>query len=122
MFEQHQLKLHWKNYCKTLQEEGKHNLHSILNEKVAELKNDFVLELFLDNKMQEEVVVDDKNKLLQYLQRNLKNDKIKLILTIKKIETLEAKAYTSEDKFVKMAEKNSALLKLKDEFGLEINY
>ena len=122
LFEQHQLKLHWKNYCKTLQEEGKHNLHSILNEKVAELKNDFVLELFLDNKMQEEVVVDDKNKLLQYLQRNLKNDKIKLILTIKKIETLEAKAYTSEDKFVKMAEKNSALLKLKDEFGLEINY
>ena len=121
-FEQHQLKLHWKNYCKTLQEEGKHNLHSILNEKVAELKNDFVLELFLDNKMQEEVVVDEKNKLLQYLQRNLKNDKIKLILTIKKIETVEAKAYTSEDKFVKMAEKNSALLKLKDEFGLEINY
>ena len=59
---------------------------------------------------------------MQYLQRNLKNDKIKLILTIKKIETLEAKAYTSEDKFVKMAEKNSALLKLKDEFGLEINY
>ena len=56
------------------------------------------------------------------MQRNLKNDKIKLILTIKKIETLEAKAYTSEDKFVKMAEKNSALLKLKDEFGLEINY
>ena len=43
-------------------------------------------------------------------------------IKINKIEESEIKAYTSEDKFKKMAIENESLLKLKDHFNLEIDY
>jgi hypothetical protein len=76
----------------------------------------------LDNKVQEEVFKEEYLDLLKFLKNKLLNDKLNIKIKINKIEESEIKAYTSEDKFKKMAIENESLLKLKDHFNLEIDY
>ena len=76
----------------------------------------------LDNKVQEQVIKDEKSKLLGYLKTQLENDSITLTVDVIHLKEEKMKAYTAEDKFKKMVKKNSKLLSLKNKFDLEIDY
>ena len=102
--------------------EGKHNLSSILVEKKILLSDSNNLTITLDNKVQEEVLMNEKTEIISFLRDKLNNDMISLQTEIKELEQHEVKAYTDEDKFKKMAEKQPVLLQMKDEFNLEIDY
>ena len=121
-FTQEDLEASWKNYATKIGLEGKHNLSSILKEKTPTISNGFVLELTLNNKVQEEVFNEEKSNILGFLKKSLINNSIQFNIKIKELEKQEIKAYTPEDKFKEMAEKNPALLKMKDQFGLELDY
>ena len=82
----------------------------------------FVVCITLDNKVQEEVLIDEKTKLLGYLKTQLENDSISLTVDVIPLKEEEMKAYTAEDKFKKMVKKNPDLLNLKDKFDLEIDF
>ena len=60
--------------------------------------------------------------IIGFLKKSLVNNRIQFNIKIKELEKQEIKAYTPEDKFKEMAEKNPALLKMKDQFGLELDY
>ena len=122
VFTQKDLINFWLVYCKEVQMAGKHNLHTILNEKAGVLKDNNNIEICLDNKVQEEVLNEEITPLLRRLKKDLKNDAISLNVIIKQIEEKEMRAYTAEDQFKKMADKNPILLKMKDQFGLEIDF
>ncbi len=122
VFTQKDLSNFWLVYCKEVQMAGKHNLHTILNEKAGVLKDNNNIEICLDNKVQEEVLNKEITPLLRRLKKDLKNDAISLNVIIKQIEEKEMRAYTAEDQFKKMADKNPILLKMKDQFGLEIDF
>jgi DNA polymerase-3 subunit gamma/tau len=78
--------------------------------------------IILDNKVQEEVINDEKTKLLRYFKSQLENDSISLTVKVTPLKEEEMKAYTAEDKFKKMVKKNPDLLNLKDKFDLEIDF
>ena len=121
-FTQKDLEASWKNYATKISLEGKHNLASILKEKTPIIIDDFVLELTLINKVQEEVLNENKSNIIGFLKKSLINNSIQLNIIIKELEKQEIKAYTPEDKFKEMAEKNPTLLEMKDQFGLELDY
>ena len=120
-FTQENLNSCWQKFASEKQNDGKHNLLSILRDKKAILGDDYNICVSLDNKVQEEVLNEERSNILGYLKSKLENDKITLKIDIKPIKEEEIKAYTPEDKFKKMAKKNPHLLTLKEGFDLEIN-
>ena len=68
-FTKEDLKASWKNYATKIGLEGKHNLSSILKEKTPTICDDFVLELVLNNKVQEEVFNEDY--LEEFVMKNM---------------------------------------------------
>ena len=112
----------WVQYSNEKENVGKHNLLSVLRDKKAILKENFNVCITLDNKVQEEVLNDEKTKLLGYLKTQLENDSISLTVDVTPLKEEEMKAYTAEDKFKKMVKKNPDLLNLKDKFDLEIDF
>ncbi|MBL6663425.1 MAG: DNA polymerase III subunit gamma/tau [Flavobacteriales bacterium] len=121
-FSQEDLNEKWEQYANEKENVGKHNLLSILKDKKAILKESFNVCITLDNKVQEEVINDEKTKLLGYLKSQLENDYISLTVEVTPLKEEEMKAYTAEDKFKKMVKKNPDLLNLKDKFDLEIDF
>ena len=112
----------WTKYSSLKQKEGKHNLFSILNEKKFKLEENYNITLTLDNKVQEEVLIEEKTNLVYFLKDKLKNDILSLKIDVKQLEQKELTAYTDEDKFKKMAEKKPILIELKNQFNLELDY
>ena len=121
-FSQEDLNEKWEQYANEKENVGKHNLLSVIRDKKAILKENFNVCITLDNKVQEEVINDEKTKLLGYLKSQLENDNISLTVEVTPLKEEEMKAYTAEDKFKKMVKKNPDLLNLKDKFDLEIDF
>ena len=121
-FSQEDLNEKWEHYANKIENIRKHNLLSVLRDKKAILKENFNVCITLDNKVQEQVIKDEKSKLLGYLKTHLENDSITLTVDVIHLKEEKMKAYTAEDKFKKMVKKNSKLLSLKNKFDLEIDY
>ena len=121
-FSQEHLNLKWEQYANEKENVGKHNLLSVLKCKKAILKENYNVHITLDNKVQEEVINDEKTKLLEYLKSQLENNSIYLTTEVSAKKKEDMKAYTAEDKFKKMVNKNPNLMNLKDKFDLEIDF
>ena len=122
VFSQEDLNRIWKQYAEEKENISKHNLLSVVRDKKVKLKENFNVCITLDNKVQEEVIKDEKTKLLGYLKTKLENDSISLTIYVTPPKEKEMKAYTDEDKFKKMVKKNPQLMNLKNKFDLEIDY
>ena len=121
-FSQSDLEASWKNYATKISLEGKHNLSSILKEKIPYLHENFKVKVQLINNVQKELLELEKQSLLKFLKEKLYNDKITLEIEINFKKEIEAKAYTEEDKFEQMSQKNSSLINFKNKLDLEIDY
>ena len=121
-FSQSDLEASWKNYATKISLEGKHNLSSILKEKIPYLHENFKVKVQLINNVQKELLDLEKQSLLKFLKEKLYNDKITLEIEINFKKEIEAKAYTEEDKFEQMSQKNSSLINFKNKLDLEIDY
>ena len=121
-FSQEELNDKWQQYANEEQNVGKHNLLSVLRDKKAILQENFNISITLDNKVQEEVLNDEKTNLLGYLKTQLENDKISITVEVTPLKEEDMKAYTAEDKFKKMVKKNPNLMDLKNKFDLEIDF
>jgi DNA polymerase-3 subunit gamma/tau len=97
------------------------NLHSTLSRRKPVLKEDFNIELIIDNKVQEDEIRAKKFELVGLLKNRLKNDFIQVYTTIS-VSQQDVKPYTPMEKFKKLAEKNSGIIRLKDQLGLEIDF
>jgi len=85
------------------------------------LQKDFIIELTIDNKVQEDELNDKKQEMMGFLRTRLKNDQIQL-KTILSANSQEQRPYTPLEKYKKMTEKNADLIKFKDQLGLEIDF
>ena len=121
-FSQSDLEASWKNYATKISLEGKHNLSSILKEKIPYLHENFKVKVQLINNVQKELLDLEKQSLLKFLKEKLYNDKITLEIEINFKKEIEAKAYTEEDKFEQMSQKNPSLINFKNKLDLEIDY
>jgi DNA polymerase-3 subunit gamma/tau len=114
-----QLHLHWKGYAEKINKKGKVYLFSTLTKMLPLLRENFTVELSIENKTQEEELSLEKSELLTYLREKLNNYSIQLKTVM--VELKEAqRLYTPFDKYKHMAEKNENLNKLKQQLDLEI--
>ncbi len=117
-FTQDQLDKIWIYYTESIAQQYP-NFYSILNSRKGELKEDFVIEIVLDNKAQEMTFNERKADLLDFLRLELKNQMIQFSVSIIESEN-ELRPYTAEDKFKAMVEKNPNVKKLKEKLDLEL--
>jgi DNA polymerase-3 subunit gamma/tau len=108
----------WNAYVKILQDNGKHNLASILSIDTPKLK-DTIISLEFPNATNKVEVERQQFELLGYIRKALNNFDISLSITVN--EHMEKQyAYTPIEKFEKLKEKNQNIDILRKTFDLDI--
>lgn len=117
-FSQEELLAAWTTFINYLQKEGKFNLASILSIDTPQLKGT-TIHLRFPNETNKVEVERQQYDLLSFLRKTLKNYDISLDIVI--VEELEKKyAYTPEEKYEKLKEKNPNLEFLRKTFDLDL--
>jgi len=117
-FSENKLLLFWESYINNLIENGKKSLASIMNSNAPRLENG-IIHFQLPNAMMKDQLYRAKFPLVKYLREKLNNFKIDLIVDVNEEETKKF-AYTPDEKYQKLKEKNSALELLKKTFDLDL--
>lgn len=117
-FNERDLNYYWQEYAGRLPIEQKATAMRMQNMRVT-LLNETTFEAVLDN----EIVAKDFTSLIpdlqEYLRRCLKNRQVRMTVRVS-APTENVRAFGRVEKFQMMAQKNSALMQLKEEFGLEL--
>lgn len=119
-FTQEELNSAWKEYVATLKT-GIPHLYNSLVQFQPLLKEDFLIEIILENKLLDTELSRIKGEMLGFLRTRLENGKLNLNTRVEE-SIRESKPYTDKEKFEKMASQNPSLLKLKEGLDLEIEY
>mgnify|MGYP000128861251 FL=1 len=118
-FTQDQLNEYWDTFVDKLEKKGKYNLAAILKIDTPKLTDDDVIQLEFPNSTNKIEVERNQFDLLQFLRKSLNNFNIRLEISVN--EAMDKKyAYTAEDKYAKLLEKNPALETLKQTFNLDL--
>lgn len=108
----------WNIFIKQLEDEGKHNLASILSIDVPKVKETTIY-LEFPNSTNKVELERQKSDLLLFIRKSLNNFTIDLSITVN--EQMEKQyAYTAKEKYEKLKEKNPQLVFLKKTFDLDI--
>lgn len=116
-FNQEQLINVWGVLVKEMEATGKLNLASILSIDVPKAKGN-AIQLEFPNATNKIEVERAQYEILGYIRKELNNFDIHLDITINE-EMVKQYAYTSEEQFEKLKEKNPAIDLLKKTFGLD---
>lgn len=119
MFTEKILQNHWQDYVSILQKKGENSMASIIATDTPKLKDNFNIDFSVPNKLMKDQFLKGQPKLLKYLREQLNNYgiAIHLILNEKKEKKF---AYTPQEKFNKLKEKNPLLEKLRQTFELDL--
>ena len=111
------LKLVWDDMVRKFAD-GHPNLYSTLSASKPRAGNNFEVEIDVKNSDQVKGIDADKSDIVALLREKLNNRFIRLKVNVNP-DIEDAKPYTPPDIFRHMAEKNPALINLKEKFGLE---
>ena len=118
-FSEKDLQKTWGEYQKLLIKKGEKSIASILAAADPKLLENFNVQFMIPNKLMKEQLKIGKPKLLKFLRASLNNFSINITVIVN--ETVEKKfAYTPQEKYNKLLEKNSSLKSLKDTFQLDL--
>ena len=118
-FTEEDLLKYWAVFVTKLETDGKYNLASILQIDTPKLIDEHTIGLEFPNTTNKIEVERQQFELLQYLRKAVNN--FSITLDIKVNETMEKKyAYTPEDKYEKLVEKNKHVELLRKTFDLDI--
>ncbi|RXP57669.1 DNA polymerase III subunit gamma/tau [Lutibacter sp. HS1-25] len=108
----------WEKYIEKLINEGKKSVASIMNANRPTVKG-HEIHFDLPNTLMKDQLQRAKTNLLKYLRETLNNFKIDIIIEVNEEETVKY-AYTPEEKYQKLKEKNSAIELFKRTFDLDL--
>ncbi len=111
----------WGDYSFLARNQGKMSLASLLMNYTPSLKEDYKIELQVENKLQANELISERIDLLNYLRTKLQNFSITVEPIISENSSAERKLYTSKDKYQHMVEKNPLLEQFRRTFNLEID-
>jgi len=118
-FDERQFTNIWNEYIEDIKARQKQRIYSTIVNKTTRLKENFIIELELENEIQESYFSEWKADIVKFVRKKLNNFSIqfevKLIKSTKKLEP-----YSPQEKFQYMAEKNPHLLLLKQKLDLDI--
>ncbi|MDB2493844.1 DNA polymerase III subunit gamma/tau [Flavobacteriaceae bacterium] len=109
----------WNIFVTKLEADGKYNLAAILQIDTPKLINENTIRLEFPNTTNKIEVERQQFELLQYLRKSVNNFSLTLDFSVN--ETLEKQyAYTPEDKYQKLVEKNKHVELLRKTFDLDL--
>ncbi|MHB1148034.1 MAG: DNA polymerase III subunit gamma/tau [Lutibacter sp.] len=117
-FSENKLLMLWEEYIALLLENGKKSVASIMNSNVPRPENGMI-HFQLPNAMMKEQLDRAKQPLVKFLREKLNNYKLDIVVDVNEEET-KRYAYTPEEKYQKLREKNKAIELLKKTFDLDI--
>lgn len=109
----------WNQYKKLLLADGKSSLASIFEELPLIENNNITVTL--ENKALDDEFNTQKSEFLDFIRKELNNYSISVNTIINKDVKIK-KAYTPQEKFLKMSEKNPALINLAKKFDADVGY
>ena len=118
IFNERDLNYYWQEYAGRMPKEQVAIAKRMQNMRIT-LINDTTFEAVVDNEIVAKEFTGMIPTLQNYLRTRLKNRKVTMTVRIS-APTEKVRAYGRVEKFQMMAQKNSALLQLREEFGLEL--
>ncbi|WP_069660699.1 DNA polymerase III subunit gamma/tau [Arcticibacter eurypsychrophilus] len=119
-FSSEDLLIAWNKYAQDILKENKMSIYTLMHANEPVLKDNFQVEVIVDNRIQENLLVHEKVDLLNRLRVELQNFDIDLI--VRYIEKNEKKQlYTSHDKYQHLVAKNPQLDDLRKRFNLDLS-
>ena len=109
----------WKKFKSILEQNNKTNLASVF-QYIPKVEND-VIQLLVENKALEDEFKAQQTDFLEFIRHELNNFNINIKTKINK-DTKTKKAYTPQEKFEKMSEKNPHLKTLVQTLDMDIGY
>jgi DNA polymerase-3 subunit gamma/tau len=110
----------WNNYAADIKKAGKINLFTIMTANPPTVLDEFKIELTIENRIQEELLMVEKIDLLNFLRVKLENFGIDII-TRQAEQNQKKKLYTSHEKYQHMVNKNPKLEEFRRKFNLDVN-
>jgi len=108
----------WRDYAMLQKKNGRDSLHATLLANEPKVSGPGRIAFTIVNKVQENYMREEKPELLGYIRRNLADPGLELEVVQAEIKVKPR--YTNLDKFKLMAEKNPALLVLREELDLDL--
>ena len=109
----------WKSYVELLNKKGERSIASIIGTDIPTLGADFQISFTVPNKLMRDQFKKGRPKLMNFLREKLNNYGIAIVVLLN--EAVEKKfAYTPDEKYKKLKEKNPLLEKLRQAFELDL--
>ncbi|MBE7661438.1 DNA polymerase III subunit gamma/tau [Tenacibaculum finnmarkense] len=119
LFTDKELKDAWKAYTLKTQQLGDLSIASVLASSQPVLAKEYTVTFAIPNELMQVQLERIKAKLTRFLREKLNNYAIQITIVVN--EVVEKKfAYTPQEKFAKLKEKNPLIEKLKSVFGLSL--
>jgi DNA polymerase-3 subunit gamma/tau len=119
VFTEEKLQKLWKSYVILLNTSGERSMASIIGTDIPKLGENFNISFTVPNKLMQDQFKKGRPKLMNFLREKLNNYGIAIIVNLN--EAVEKKfAYTPEEKYNKLKEKNPFLEKLRQAFELDL--
>src|SRR5690606_16095159 len=109
---------HWNDFVHILERQGKKILASNLQTDVPKLKAPDTIWIELPNATMKKEIEREQQPLLDHLKQRLNNHSISLSITVNE-ETAKKFAFTPQEKYEKLKERNPAIEILRKEFDLD---
>jgi len=110
---------HWADFVQKLDEAGRKILASNLNADIPKLRNETTLWIEMPNGTMKKEIEREQYDLMEYLKLKLNNHFINLQITVNEA-TAKKFAFTPEEKYQKLREKNPTIDLLRKEFDLDL--
>jgi DNA polymerase-3 subunit gamma/tau len=110
----------WGEYSFKANAEGKKSLSVLMKNYTPAVKENFRVEIQIENKIQHDELISERVYILNFLRTRLRNFSITLEPIIAEVNA-ERKLYTSKDKYQHMVEKNPKLDELRKIFNLDLD-
>ncbi len=119
VFEEKDMQSYWNEFVKKLDAKGKKILSANLQSDVPKLKDGTTICIELPNSTMKKEVEREQSLMLNFLKEKLQNYDITLHITVNEAQNKKY-AFTPEEKYEKLKEKNPAIDLLRKEFDLDL--
>ncbi len=119
VFTEEDLRKHWADFVQEIDAKGQKILASNLNTDIPKLRENFTICIELPNGTMKKEIERGNYDLMEYLRAKLNNHFIQLQISVNE-ESAKKFAFTPEEKYEKLREKNPAIDLLRKEFDLDL--
>jgi len=118
-FSEEEMRNHWTDFVNKIDAKGQKIMASNLSSDIPKLQKENIIWIELPNSTMKKEVEREQYDLMDYLRTKLNNHLIELKITVNE-EAAKKYAFTPEEKYEKLREKNPAIDLLRKEFDLDL--